>query len=196
MFQAIRLIYPWLQLKSESLFHPFSFHSCSGWREVCSLLSTPHFLSYFSSPSGYILLEISLQLLFTPHTWLYISFKSLKIRGNATDEALFPRPGKSLIPCWISLPGNIAPRNMSSEFSYPTPISFSGPTGPRISGGGDQKRDPCRTDLNASQRDILSCLLLWAHLLCILSPHGTRMLKKWLSGMIPSLFSLSGFHWA
>lgn len=130
-------LWPWLELEFKTLCHPFSFHSCSGWREVCFLLSTPHSSCYFSSPSGYLLLEISLQLLLSPHTWLYFSFKWLNVRGSAAEEFLFPRPVKSLIPSWISFSGNTAPRNMSRKLTNPTPMSFSGPTNPRMLRRGD-----------------------------------------------------------
>lgn len=125
-----RLPHLWarLELGFQSLFHPFSFHSCSGWREVHSLLSTPCLPSYFSSPSGHLLSEISLQLLFFPQICLYIFFKWLNIRRIAVDKALFPRPGKFLIPPWVSFPGSIVLRNMSNKLTYPTPISFSAST--------------------------------------------------------------------
>lgn len=55
---------------------------------------------------------------FPLHTWLYISFEWLNVRGNAADEASFPRTGKSLIPPWLSCPGSIAPINSPTSPAF------------------------------------------------------------------------------
>lgn len=48
-------------------------------KKVCSLLSSSHLPCYFSSPSGHLLLEISLQLLFPPYLVVYF-FQTAKCK--------------------------------------------------------------------------------------------------------------------
>lgn len=77
------------------------------------------------------------------------------------------------------------------DSATPPPPLFQVSHDPECSRGGSQKGDPYRTDPNASQHDTLSHLLLQTHPLCVLSPHGTRVLETWLSGINPSLLCLA-----
>lgn len=148
-------LWPWLELEFKSLCHRFSFHSVQD-EERFSPCSQLHTRPAIFPPQATFYWRYLCNCFYPPHTWLYFSFKCLNVRGSATDEVLFPRPVKSLIPSWISFSGNIAPRNMSRKLTNPIPMSFSGPTKPpnaQEEGWLGRIRDPYKTDLNPSQQD-------------------------------------------
>lgn len=155
-------------------------------KEVCSLLSSPHLPSYSSSPSGYLLLEISLQLLSFPQ-YLVVYFFQMEKRKRKCCRRGFVSKDRQIFNSTVSLiPWHYSTNNLT----YPTPISFSGPTttwNAQKRGSLDRIRDLYRTALNPSQHDSLSHVLLQAHTLCTLSPQGARLLWPWLSGTMHSM---------
>lgn len=67
LLEGSRLLAPFMALAEAQIQEFISLFFISllfGMKKVCSLLSSSHLPCYFSSPSGHLLLEISLQLLF------------------------------------------------------------------------------------------------------------------------------------
>lgn len=115
-------LWPWRKLKFEFIslfFIPLLFRM----KKVCSLLSSSHLPCYFSSPSGHLLLEISLQLLFPPYLVVYF-FQMAKCKRKCCRRGFISKDRQIFNSTLTFIPW----QHSTKKLTHPTPISFSGPT--------------------------------------------------------------------